>query len=273
LQVKILNFHQNYRKLKNHIIISILIAITVFIILLVIPQMTFNLLIKMDLEELTSAIVVLLFWCGSTLYIMTHCILMLSIRNRLKILNEILKCKLNISTLLSLSSLHMDLCELVRTVNKITSFVIISTIGMTIINATFVLFEFYDFLNSDQKHFLRILFCFCSFLLLSHFVMQIIIIIVVCTFTMREGERIVEVLHENIYKEIEILDSKIMKRFQIFLIQLDHFDVSISCGFFKLDWKVLIMVSLHGFIVLIYKFFILLVSWICNIILNYSNTI
>ena len=148
---------------------------------------------------------------------------------------------------MSLSSLHMDLCELVRTVNKITSFVIISTIGMTIINATFVLFEFYDFLISDQKHFLRILFCFCSFLLLSHFVMQIIIIIVVCTFTMREGERIVEVLHENIYKEIKILDRIIMKRVQIFLIQLDHFGVSISCGFFRLDWKVLMMVSLHCF--------------------------
>ncbi|KAL7015678.1 hypothetical protein ACKWTF_016594 [Chironomus riparius] len=218
--------------------------------------MTFNILLKMDQEELAGGIVALLFWCGTTLYITTQCTLMFSIRSRLKIFNEILKSEKDLATFLSMSSLHIDLCELVITVNKITSFTIISTIGMSVFDTTFIFFEFYDLLICEQKDFMRILFSFCSFLVLIHFLINFFLIIIVCALTKQEGMKTINVLHDKISKEVVIWDRKTMKRYQIFLIQLDHFNVNDSCGLFRLDWKVLMMFlgSVTSFLIILIQF-------------------
>ena len=67
--------------------------------------------------------------------------------------------------------------------------------------------------------------------------------IILASLTMNEGEKANKDVHDGIYLTSVKNDKKLMKRIQIFLLQLQHFNANISCGLFRVDWKVMMMVS------------------------------
>ncbi|KAL7015676.1 hypothetical protein ACKWTF_016592 [Chironomus riparius] len=197
----------------------------------------------MEIEEFLGGTIAHFFWAGSAIYIVDHCMIMLAIQSRLSILNQTLLCEINKTTVIVMSTLHIKLCELITDNNKISSFQVSSTIAVNIMNASFILFEFYELVVYDDRNYLKILFCVGAVTYFLYATFGIILIIIISSLTMKEGIRTKEVIHDQICKTRVSLDKKIFTRFQLFLMQLDHFNANISCGFFKLDWKVLMMVS------------------------------
>jgi len=202
----------------------------------------------MGMEEFLGGTIAHFFWAGSAIYIVDHCMILFAIRLRIcvlnKILNQILEFDMSKLTVMAMSSLHIKLCELITDNNGISSFQVASTIAVNIMNASFILFEFYELIVYDDRNFFKILFCVGAITYCLYHTLCIILIIVTSTVTMKEGLRTIEVIHELICMKKESIDKKTSTRFQLLLLQLNHFNASVSCGFFILDWEVLMMVSL-----------------------------
>lgn len=202
----------------------------------------------MGLEEFLSGTIAHFFWAGSAIYIVDHCIILFAIHLRLCVLNKVLNQDLEFDvskiTVMAMSSLHIKLCELISDNNRISSFQVASTIAVNIMNASFILFEFYELIVYDDRNFFKILFCVGAITYCLYYTLCIILIIFTSTIIMKEGLKTIKVIHELICMKKESIDKKTSTRLKLLLLQLNHVNASISCGFFILDWKVLMMVSL-----------------------------
>jgi len=231
----------NHQKFKKQEIFLLTISFTIYISQLT-PQIICGILMEFSAEEYINGIIIQLLWCGSGFYIATHCILLYSVQLRFEILNEMLKNRNKFHELLILSSLHIGLCELVIKLNKISSYQILSFIGLNTINTTFCLFEVYDLFNHKISDGVKIFFPFAAICFCCFFVIHIIMVIAVSTLLAAEESKMIQIINRITHKEKKDCNEKILKRYQIFLIQLDHLNAEVSCEFFTLDWKALMMV-------------------------------
>lgn len=238
------NFHEDYKMYRIWMILVLAIVVVTYVLQNFIPWLVYSYLSVMETEEFVSGFITNIFWCGSAIYIVSCCVVVIVIRSRLCILNLILKRKIKKSTILIVSLLHLQLCQLVVRNLKVFSFQLASVICMNIFNTTLGLFELYEMLKYNENDSLRMFFVASTIMLNIFYTILIILIITAASLTMNEGEKTLTILHEGIFKEIEVHDGKLMKRFQIFLLQLEHFNVNITCGFFIFDWKVFMMVNL-----------------------------
>ena len=242
MQANDFSFVTNHQKFKKREIFLLTISFTLFISQLT-PQIICGILMEFSAEEYINGLIIQLFWCGSGFYIATHCILLYSVQLRFETLNQILKNRNEFHELMILSSLYVGLCELVIKLNKMSSYQILSFIGLNIINTTFSLFEIYDLFNHKISDGMKIFFSFGVIWFCCFFFVHIIMVIAFSTLLATEESKMIQIINEIIHKKKEFFNEKILKRFQIFLMQLDHLNAKVSCEFFTLDWKTLMMVS------------------------------
>ncbi|CAG9812188.1 unnamed protein product [Chironomus riparius] len=252
MKVKVFNFHQDYRKLKKHTVLILLIVIVAFIAFFTIPWLMAAKIFKMEMEEFLGGFLASLFWCGFYIYSTTCCILLLAAQKRFAIINKIIKRNSTRSSILLTSKLHMSLSELVLKSSKIFSFQIALMLGMAVINSTFGLFEVYT-LSKGALTFEKTYYCICAAGVNVYFSIAIIVLFGTSNYVMKESRKTLKVLHSGIYNDKKIKKGKMI---QILLLQVQHFNAKISCGLFKLDWKA-VMIGARA----IFSYLIILVQY------------
>ena len=170
----------------------------------------------------------------------------MTIRKRFEIINKIIESDSTRPVVLIVSKLHMNLTELVSKSSKVFSFQMTLMLGVSIINSTFGLFEIYV-LTKDVLSFEKTYYCICAIAVNACFLAAIFIMLVTSSFTMNESRRALNVSHVGIYKGMRIKNKNTMRRIQIFLLQVQHYNANISCGLFRLHWKAIMMVSCLNF--------------------------
>ena len=241
-QVKIFNFHQDYKTLKKHSILTLSTVIICFICFFTIPWLIAAKIFKMELEEFLGGFLASFIWCGFYIYSTISCILLLAVQKRFTIINKIIKRNLTRLSILLTSKLHMSLSELVFRSSKIFSFQMALMLGITVINFTFALFEVYT-LSKEVLSFEKKYYCLCAAGINVYFSTAIIFMYGTSSYVTKESRKTLEILNFGIYNEERLKKKETMRRIEILLLQIQHFNAKISCGFFKLDWKAVMLVS------------------------------
>lgn len=239
MQTRQFNLSINHQQFKKQELILLIISFIFFFTQLV-PQLVFGILNDFSIEEYISGTITQLFWCATGFFVITHCLFLYSVQIWLEILNTALKNQHKTSEIVVLSTLNIELCELVDKLNKISSFQILSFFGLTIMNTTFGSFEIYDFIIHESNDKSRIFYSlgvvwFCCF-----FLIHIAMLISVSSRLMNQGYEMIETI--NLVLSKSCCTEAILRRFQVLLMQLDHLNLQVSCGFFVLDWKAFMMV-------------------------------
>lgn len=191
------------------------------------------------MEEFWSGFITNIYWCGVYIYIIVTFVFANNIRIRFQIINKIVRRKMKNSTIRKMSIQHMKLSEAVMKNSKVFSLQMGFLTAVVIVTTTFSFFELYTMLCNTQEN-QKFLYAIASIFGTLYFSFGLFLIILISKLTMNEGERTLKVLHDGI---VEIYDQKRMKRLQIFIMQLQHFNANISCGLFRIDWGVIMMVS------------------------------
>lgn len=125
------------------------------------------------------------------------------------------------------------------------SFQMTMLICISSINYTCGLFELYNLIveGTKSKDFAHIFYSVGASYANTCLSMMVYIIVGISSVLMSSGQKAVAMLPERFFGGVENVEGKFLRRIQIFHLQLQHACVNISCGFFKLDWKVLMMVS------------------------------
>lgn len=197
---------------------------------------------EMEIEEILIGAFSNLCWCGVSVYIVCCCLVLFTIRTRLFMINRISKNVLTISEIKTISKLHMKLCEIASKNSKVFSFQMAITTGISITNGTLCIFELFIAIK-DQAGGIQFFYSTLAMVTCIFFTILVALIMGTANIATSEGEKTLTVIHEGIYKSVQNYDTKKYKKIQILLLQLQHFNVNISCGFYKLDWKVMMMVS------------------------------
>lgn len=173
---------------------------------------------------------------------MSQCIFLNEIRLRINLINDTLTNSYIHPKILA--RLHLSLCELTTINNRMSAFQISSMIGINIMNTTLVLFELYDVLITDSNNPLKIFFCVGAIVFSSYFTILIIFYVVIASVAVKEGGRTTEILGQILIKGFGIERCENLKILRIFMLQLKHFNLNVTCGFFDIDWKVFMMVKI-----------------------------
>lgn len=200
-------------------------------------------LTNMKSEELISGLVVNYSWCGACVYIIFCSISVFTIKARYGVINKILQQNLDKIVIIKMSKLHLKLCQLMSNNSKMFSFQMVLLTGFCVWNTTFSLFELY-MAAKDRNDFNQIFYSIAVTIGTVFFSCGIFFVLTISTLTMNEGERALKDIHDGIFLTSAKYNRKIIKTVHICLLQLQHFNANISCGLFRIDWKVMMMVSL-----------------------------
>ncbi|KAL7015672.1 hypothetical protein ACKWTF_016589 [Chironomus riparius] len=197
---------------------------------------------KMEMKEIFVGAFLNLCWCGVTVYIVCCCLILFTTRLRLFMINKILKRILTRAEIKTISKLHMNICEMASMISKVFSFQMAVMTGMSILNGTLCIFELYIAIR-DHTGGLDLYFSIMATTTCCFFTLVVAFIMGTSSYTTSEGENTLAVLHVEIYRKPQVYDKRRIQKFQIILLQLQHFNVNVSCGFYRLDWKVMMMVK------------------------------
>ena len=215
-----------------------------FMIIISIPWLIDVIISKMEIEELIIGVFLNLSWCGISIYIMCCCLILFTIQFRLSIINKIVKKSLTKSNIKTISKLHMNLCELASEYGRVFAFQMTIMAGISLANSTFCFFELY-FAIREHSYGIDLYFSIFATIFNLFFIAFVTLIMGTASFVTNEGEKTLAVLHEGIYKRIRKQDISVIRKLQIFLLQIQHFNVNISCGFYRLEWKIMMQVFIE----------------------------
>lgn len=220
-----------------------ILAITVLAFITIVFNLWFidAILSKMEMEEMLIGFFLNLCWCGVTIYIVCCCLILFTIRVRLFMVNKIARKSLKISEIKTVSKLHMKLCEIASKSSKIFSFQMAIMTGLSVVNGTLCIFELFIAVR-DQAGRLQLFYGIMATVFCTFFSSLVGLIMGFSSLTANEGERTLAVLHTGIYGPRLRHDENRKRKFQILLLQLQHFNVNITCGFYRLELKVMMMV-------------------------------
>ncbi|KAL7015670.1 hypothetical protein ACKWTF_016587 [Chironomus riparius] len=211
----------------------------------------------MDIEEIIIGTFLNLAWCGISVYIMCSCLIFLTIRLRLSIINRIATKSLPKADMKMISSLHMNLCELASENGRIFAFQLAFISGVSLVNSTFCFFELY-FAIKEHAYGVDLFFSIFATIFNLFFIGYVALIMGTASIMTNEGEKILAVFHKGIFKQNWTQKTGVLGKFHVFLLQIQHSNVNISCGLYKLEWKVMMKVidefELKGNFISIYNF-------------------
>lgn len=153
-------------------------------------------------------------------------------------INEIVTRSLTAAQVQEVAKLHMTMVHIMATYNKVFSLQLAQVVASSTLNSVFGLFELYILLKEPLDVY-QAFYCIVAFLINISFTAMLVSLFAASTMTMNEGKRTLAKVHEGIYG----CKGRKLKRFQILLIQLQHNNAEVSCGFFRFDWKLLMTVS------------------------------
>jgi hypothetical protein len=163
---------------------------------------------------------------------------------RLKLINQVLVFRISSPVvekrfLLSMSSLHMQLGEIVAILSKVFAFPVVLYIGVNLLSTAFLFYDFYALfkLPDDDHH--QLVYCIIATVLSFQFFAYTFGVIFCCDALKSEGRTSVGILQRKL---VESRDLRVKKRLLGFLQQHEHLEVKISCGMFDIDWRVMFMV-------------------------------
>lgn len=167
------------------------------------------------------------------------CLITLEILKRFKILLNVLNAK--IIKIKIILKAHLQLYEIVEVYNKIFGFSMLLFITQLIVGTTFELFDIFSLLTSHKTTSNQIGFSLINFLFWILVNIQIIFFITCCGLTLMEARKFRRILYKKLRVE---RNEKIIKKLQIFILQIKHGEVKFSCGIFEFNWTTIQMVSI-----------------------------
>lgn len=169
------------------------------------------------------------------------CIVALSIQLRFGIISEMLQSAFNLPfskksrrTIITMSILHIKLCDTITTFNQTFSFPMAMLLGVNMMASSFGLFELYDAIMEDRVDALQIGFCLGMTFINFHYFVLNLVLIFCCDRTIKKGKSIELVLHNTVYEK-----GNNSKRIRLFMQQISHYMPDISCGLFNFNWKII----------------------------------
>lgn len=172
---------------------------------------------------LTSTMFVLF---SSTIFMSTTCFFVLVIREYFQTLNEIL-AENNSREIINL---HLQLCEVIPTFNKIFAGPMGFFEHFNALGTTFAIYEIYDLIIT-QKTENQIFFGVLFLISILHVAFAVFAFIICCSLAMSEMRKSLKVL-----KPFED-GRKNLRKNQIKFLQLQSVDEKFSCGLFKFNLK------------------------------------
>lgn len=157
-------------------------------------------------------------------------------------MNKIAARNLTNSEIILASKIYVKIFEISSKASKIFAFQMALLIGITVINATFGLFELYT-LSKEKLNFEQTYYCVGATIVNSCFTVATCLMISTSSLTMKEGKKTFKILHDRINRGVDVLSVKALRRYQLLFMQIEHFPTDLSCGLLVIDWKVLMKVG------------------------------
>lgn len=134
----------------------------------------------------------------------------------------------------SLSVIQLKVIDLISKINKIFSFSMIIFMFFNLVGMTFTLYEDYVVLTkwSNAKYSYAVGANFTN----GFYFIKAFFIIMNCSLLKREGREMVENMQENVFK---IESKNFTNKLRIFVMQLKHCEMKLSCGLCDFDWKII----------------------------------
>lgn len=141
----------------------------------------------------------------------------------------------------SLSTLQLQLFDIISRINQIISLSIAIFILYVLIGSVFALYEGYFALVNLNKPDGKFSLAVGTISSNVYFSINIFNIVKLCSLVKRESQILKEIAKERIYK---VKDKNILERLKIFVLQMKHSELKFSCGMCDFDWKIIYGVSL-----------------------------
>lgn len=240
------SYNIDYKDTRTKIIRVIKFTIISYNLTVTTVWFSYAIFLKMELEEILNGTFKNLCWCGIGLYIVTCCVILTSIRTRLKIVNKILLKKLSAEKLRRVAVIHMKLSQLASAMGNTFSFQVAAGMCFEALHVTFGFFEIFSGIKEDFRGFKLqySIFAIVENLCLTSY---IFIFTGISSFTVKSGWNSMRIIHEEVFRELRDGNEKEMRRIQMFLMQLQHYNVKLSCGFYDFNWKAVMIVSWVSF--------------------------
>lgn len=191
------------------------------------PWITDCLLYNVVTRELINAIILTVPLCSISIYLSTSCFVVLILREYFRIINLILLK----NSSKEIFNFHLQVCEVISTVNRLYSIPFGYFIIGIVFNTTFALFELYDVLTSlDGRSLNQVLFSVGFAIVQFYYAILAIFFFFCCSSTMREKEKVLEIFEKF---------QKKSKRDFVHLLQLETTQQKISCGIFDFNMETL----------------------------------
>jgi 7tm Chemosensory receptor len=232
----------NYKKQKSVMKKTFAVFLITFLFPILINSIIQTLLgsqVKVSTMKITIRYINIFYGIGLQAFLHFFCFLLLGIRFRLVLINQAIQESKDPERLASkcistLANLLIKLNEISSSVNKIFSIIVMLFLGYSIGSVTLTIHEFYDAFLTKEINYANIIYCFGVSVWQLDYVFCCLYCIACCSLTSREGTRTLDLLHEHMEGS---------KRVQIFIYQLQHVQVSFSCGLFDFDWRYVPTVS------------------------------
>lgn len=139
-----------------------------------------------------------------------------------------------------LSTIHIQLNEIMKIMNQIFSLPIALFMGYNLFGCTFSLYETYDLVLLPNQNLRHVGYNIAISLINFHYFIYIFLVIAM-------SANVTECRNETYNILMKILhgkfDEKFKKKIRIFILQIKHSRAEFSCGLFNFDWMVLYSVS------------------------------
>jgi hypothetical protein len=139
-----------------------------------------------------------------------------------------------------LSAIHIQLNEIMKSMNQIFSLPIALFIGYNLFGSTFSLYETYDLVMLPNDSLRHAGYNIAISLINLHYFIYIFLVIVMSVNVTDCRNETYNILMRILHAKI---DEKLKMKIRIFIMQIRHSRAEFSCGLFNFDWMVLYSVS------------------------------
>jgi hypothetical protein len=189
----------------------------------------------------------MIFMCyGVVCYITFYMTISSAARKRFETLNKVLES--SPGSVKVISSLHLQLCEVVTLLNRIFSIPLTSFLLFNMLAIVFSLYEGYAIMVKRSIALSQFGFCIQTIVLSVHYKLYVVGVVMASTMMSREAKKIMGVLSRVGGLSWGEKLSKIgglNRRRRIFKLQLVHTDVQFSNGMFNFDWHMMHSVRIY----------------------------
>jgi len=140
-----------------------------------------------------------------------------------------------------LSTLHIQLNDAIKLMNRIFLLPVAFFIAMNLCGLTFSLYETYDIVSATQKDLRHLGYNMAIYLLNLHYFMYTLTVIAITVSVAKNRDKTYNILKNISCQEF---DGKLNERIRIFTLQIKSSRTQFSCGLFDFNWTLLYSVSI-----------------------------